>query len=71
MFGNPTEMVKSLLMQNNPLMMRAWDMAQGKSPQELQTVAQNLARERGISPEQLSSLMQNPMGFLMQSGIKL
>lgn len=33
---------------NNPLFQRAQQMAQGKSPAEIQQIAQNLCQQRGI-----------------------
>ena len=42
---------------NNPNYQRAMQMIQGKSPQELQQVAVNLAGQRGISREQMQQMM--------------
>ena len=34
-------------------------MGQGKSPEQLQQIARNLAQQRGISPEQFNMMMSN------------
>ena len=41
--------------QNNPAIARALEMTQGKNPDQIMQVAQNLARERGVD---LNSLRQ-------------
>lgn len=38
---------------NNPLFQRAQEMAKGKSPEELQRIAQNICEEKGINIGQL------------------
>lgn len=45
--GNPMAAMQQMA-QNNPQMRQAMQMLQGKSPAELQQMAQNMARERGI-----------------------
>ena len=35
--------------QQNPLMKRAMDMAQGKSPSEIRAIAVNIAKEQGMT----------------------
>ena len=74
MFNNPMQMMQlmgqlqqsnnpQMLIQNmfgnNPLMQRAMMMGQGKNPAELQQIVRNLARQRGISPEQFNNMMAN------------
>lgn len=56
-------MVQSQL-QSNPMFQRAQEMAQGKSPEELQQIAQNLCQQRGID------LSQAMAQFKAQFGIK-
>lgn len=50
------------MMQNNPLFKRAEEMAQGKSEQELEQVARNLCKQRGIDIEQAYKQFQAFMG---------
>lgn len=45
--GNPMVAMQQMA-NNNPQMRQAVQMIQGKSPAELQQMAQNIARERGI-----------------------
>lgn len=45
--GNPMAAMQQMA-NNNPQMRQAVQMMQGKSPAELQQMAQNIARERGI-----------------------
>lgn len=55
--GNPG-MIMQEVAKTNPLMQRAMEMSQGKSPQELAAIARNLASQQGIGPEQFNSLMK-------------
>lgn len=55
--GNPG-MIMQEIAKTNPLMQRAMEMGQGKSPQELAAIARNLASQQGISPEQFNSLLK-------------
>ena len=55
--GNPGMMMQEIA-KTNPLMQRAMEMSQGKSPQELAAIARNLAAQQGIGPEQFNSLMK-------------
>ncbi len=55
--GNPG-MIMQEVAKSNPLMQRAIQMGQGKSPQELAAIARNLASQQGISPEQFNSLLK-------------
>ena len=45
--GNPQQILQQL-MQQDPRVGQAMQMIQGKSPQELRQMAENLAKERGI-----------------------
>lgn len=55
--GNPG-MIMQEVAKTNPLMQRAMEMGQGKTPQELAAIARNLAAQQGIGPEQFNSLMK-------------
>jgi hypothetical protein len=48
----------------NPLMSRAMQMGQGKSPEQIQNIVRNLAKQKGMNDEQLNQ-------FLNQFGLKL
>ena len=50
--------------QSDPIAKRVFDMCQGKSPQELASIAQNLGNSAGMSKEQLNQ-------FLSQYGLNL
>ena len=52
--GNPQQILQQL-MQQDPRVGQAMQMIQGKSPQELRQMAENLAKERGVD---LNALMQ-------------
>ena len=56
--NNPMGLMQNMF-GNNPLMQRAMMMGQGKSPQQLQQIVQNLARQRGMNPEQLNQMLAN------------
>lgn len=50
--NNPTAMLQQLV-GNNPMLARAMQMGQGKDAQQLQQTVRNLARQRGMSDEEL------------------
>lgn len=50
--GNPMTLMQQMAGQN-PQIARAMQLMQGKSPQQLQTMAQNMAKERGIDINQM------------------
>nr|DAH83531.1 MAG TPA: protein of unknown function (DUF4777) [Caudoviricetes sp.] len=50
------------MMQNNPLFKRAEEMAQGKTNEELEQVARNLCKQRGIDIDQAYKQFQTFMG---------
>lgn len=54
--GNPEAMLNQMAA-NNPTMQRAMQMVQGKSDKEIQAIVLNLARQRGITDQQLGGLM--------------
>lgn len=46
---NPQQlMMQQILNSNRPLFMRAQQMAEGKTPEEIQQIAMNLCNERGL-----------------------
>jgi hypothetical protein len=54
--GNPMSAIQAMY-GNNPVMQRAVQMMQGKNPQEVQQIAMNLARQKGVDlPALLSQL---------------
>lgn len=53
--GDPKAMIRQMAMQNSQVA-QAYRLIDGKSPQQLQTIAQNMARERGID---LNQMVQN------------
>lgn len=55
--GQNPQVAMAQMFGNNPNYQRAMQMIQGKSPQELQQVAVNLAGQRGISREQMQQMM--------------
>ena len=50
--GNPMQMIQQMAGQN-PQINQAYQLMQGKRPQQLQMMAQNMARERGIDINQM------------------
>lgn len=56
--GNPLQMMQQ--MGNNPVVSQGMRMIQGKSPQQLQQMAENMARERGIDLQQLINSLPIP-----------
>lgn len=61
--NNPMAVMQNMF-GNDPIMQRAMQMAQGKSPEQLQQTVRNLAQQRGLSTDQLNQ-------FLSQYGLKL
>ena len=61
--GNPMGIMQQFAGQN-PLMSRAMQMGQGKSPEQIQNIVRNLAKQKGMNDEQLNQ-------FLSQFGLKL
>lgn len=61
--GNPQQILQQM-MQQDPRVGQAMQMIQGKSPQELQQMAMNVAKERGVD---LNAFVQN---FAQQFGMK-
>lgn len=61
--GNPMMMINQLA-GSNPVMKRALEMGQGKSPEEIKMIVRNIAQQKGMSEEQLNM-------YLSQFGMKL
>lgn len=58
--GNPVAMIQQMAAQN-PQMAQAFRLIQGKDARQLQAMAQNIARERGIDLNEVAqSLGVNP-----------
>lgn len=56
--NNPMQILQSVASQN-PIMGRALQMGQGKSVQDLQNIAQNLARQRGMDANQFNQFLSS------------
>lgn len=56
--NNPMALMQNMF-GNNPVMQRAMQMGQGKSPVQLQQVVRNLAQQRGMNDEQLNQFLSN------------
>ena len=56
--GNPMQMLTQLA-QQNPMMSRAMQMGQGKNEAQLKETVRNLAKQRGMSDEQLQQMLSN------------
>lgn len=50
--GNPAPLLEQLARQN-PAIRQAMDMTRGKSPQEIRQIADNMARQRGTTVEDI------------------
>ena len=50
--GNPAPLLEQLARQN-PALRQAMDMTRGKSPQEIRQIADNMARQRGTTVEDI------------------
>jgi predicted RNase H-like HicB family nuclease len=50
-------MLMQQLAQSNPQINQAMTMLQGKSPQEIRQMAENMCRERGTTPEQVMQML--------------
>ena len=65
MMRNPKQAINSMFQQNlqgNPLFKRAQQMAEGKTPEQLQQVAQNLCQQKGIDLNQALQQFQSQFG---------
>lgn len=57
-YSNPMGMMQQMF-GGHPAFQQALSMAQGKTPQQLQQTFMNLARTRGMSQQDIATLMQN------------
>lgn len=57
--GNPTEALSQ--MSGNPAVARGMEMIQGKSSEQLEQLARNMAKERGTTPEAIFNSIMNGM----------
>lgn len=51
------------LMNFNPVLAQAMKMAQGKNPQELEQIARNICKERGLDYDQMFSQFKQQKEF--------
>ncbi len=51
--GNPMTLIQQIAGQN-PQMRQALSMVQGKTPDQLKQMAENMAKERGVTVEQIA-----------------
>lgn len=56
--GNPMQMLTQMA-QQDPMMGRALQMGQGKNEVQLKETVRNLAKQRGMSDEQLRQMLSN------------
>lgn len=56
--GNPMQMLTQMA-QQNPMMGRAMQMGRGKNEIQLKETVRNLAKQRGMSDEQLQQMLSN------------
>lgn len=61
--NNPMGLIQNIF-GDNPVMQRALQMGQGKSPEQLQQTVRNLAQQKGMDAGQLNQ-------FLSQFGLRL
>lgn len=59
--GNPMQMMQSMMGQN-PNMKRAMEMANGKNPDQLKQVCQNLCKQQGIDFDEAFKQFQSQIG---------
>ena len=58
--GNPMAIIQQMAAQN-PQVAQAMKLMQGKTPQQLRQTAENMAKERGISVEEIARQLGIPM----------
>lgn len=61
--GRDPMQILQQLAANNPQARAAMQAVAGKSPQELQQIATNMARERGTTPEAIRQQLQQQFGM--------
>lgn len=55
--GRNPQLLMQQLAQSNSQINQAMTMLQGKSPQEIRQMAENMCRERGTTPEQVMQML--------------
>lgn len=60
--GNPQNLL-SQMAQQNPLAAQAMKMIEGKSPQQINQIAANMARERGVDINALTQQIRQALGM--------
>lgn len=60
--GNPVGMLQQLAGQN-PAIAQAMKMIEGKSPQQINQIAANMARERGVDINALTQQIRQALGM--------
>ena len=50
--------MRQQMLGNNPMFSQAMKMAQGRDPNEIMQVINNVAQQKGIPPEQIQQMMQ-------------
>lgn len=55
--GRNPQLLMQQMARTNPQINQAMTMLQGKSPQEIRQMAENMCRERGTTPEQVLQML--------------
>lgn len=55
--GKNPQLLMQQMARTNPQINQAMTMMQGKSPQEIRQMAENMCRERGTTPEQVMQML--------------
>lgn len=58
---NPMALIQNMF-GDNPIMQRAMQMGQGKSPEQMQQIVRNLAQQKGMNEQQLNQFL-SPFGL--------
>lgn len=66
MGGNPMQMMMGMF-GNNPMFQQAMNMANGKSPEQIQQVARNICSQKGIDYDSMQNMLESQFG---RSGMK-
>lgn len=51
---NPMQVMQNMAQSQNPQVMNAMKMINGKNPQQLKTMCENMCKQRGVSVEQIA-----------------
>lgn len=62
--GSPKAML-SQMAQQNPVLCRAIQMTEGKSPQDISNIAKNLCQQQGVDFDQTFSQFKNQFGGML------